>query len=418
MILHAHPMGNTFARELAKGLVESGLLTEHWTALDYPERETWLRWLPVSARRQMQRRRLPDEVKPFTRLRPWMELGRLFGPRLGRGDWSAHEHGRFSVDRVFHDLDRRIARRLTERKDVRGVYLYEDGAAESFAVARELGVRTFYDLPIGYWRVARRLLSEEAQLSPEWAETLEGVSDSDAKLARKDQELALADTVFVASSFTQQTLSEFPGVLPEVVVAPYGAPTPTANVSPSVRHPDDPLKVLFVGSLGQRKGLRYLLEAMDSLKGQGGFNLTLIGTLPGARCDPLRRAVRHHRYIPSLPHAEILGEMRRHHVLVLPSLFEGFGLVLTEAMANGLPIIATPHTAAPDLIENGKEGFLVPIRSTEEIATRLTELRSDETKRQGMAEAALRRSAEQTWRHYRSTISQAIGRDLSAGNSG
>ncbi len=418
MILHGHPMGNTFVRELAKGLVEAGMLTEHWTAFDFPENENWLRWLPNEVLRQMRRRRLPAEVRPFARLRPWHEMGRLFGPQIGFSKWASHEHGRCSVDRVLHDLDRRIARRMKERPGIRGVYLYEDGAAESFAVARDLGIHTFYDLPIGYWRVARRLLVEEAQLSPEWAKTLEGNSDSGPKLARKDRELDLSDTVLVASSFTQQTLSEFPGVLPEVVVVPYGAPTPVPNISPSVRLPDESLKILFVGSLGQRKGLRYLLEAVESLKGQGGYDLTLIGTMPGAKCEPLRKAVQRHRYIPSLPHAEILAEMRRHHVLVLPSLFEGFGLVLTEAMANGLPIIATAHTAAPDLIENGKEGYLVPIRSADQIAARLTDLRGDETRRQAMAEAAISRSMKQTWGHYRRTISQVMGRQLSNENHG
>ena len=61
-----------------------------------------------------------------------------------------------------------------------------------------------------------------------------------------------------------------------------------------------------------------------------------------------------------------------HDVFVFPSLFEGFGLVLLEAMAMGLPMITTAHTAGPDLLEDGKEGFIVPIRSAEAIAEKLT----------------------------------------------
>lgn len=406
MILQAHPMGNTFVRELAKGLAESGLLGEHWSALDYPEQEAWMRWLPASARRQMRRRRLPAEVKPFTHLRPWYELGRLFGPRLGLGKWAAHEHGLFSVDRVFHDLDQRVARRLREKPELQGVYLYEDGAAESFAVARRMGIRTFYDLPIGYWRAARRILNEEAELSPEWAETLRGNADSDAKLARKDKELALADSVFVASSFTRETLQECPVPVRDVVVVPYGAPLPIEDVVPSTCKHGEPLRVIFVGSLGQRKGVRYLLDAM-TLLGRG-FSLTLIGTLPSGDCAPLRAATKTHRYISSLPHDEILKEMRRHHVLVLPSLFEGFGLVLTEAMANGLPIIATPHTAAPDIIEDGVEGHIVPIRSAEAIASKLMDLKANEDARRAMGAAAIQRSGKMAWSGYRRTISELI----------
>lgn len=408
MILQAHPMGNAFVRELAAGLAESGLLLEHWTALDYPERAGWLGFLPANARRQMRRRQLPSVVKPFTRLRPWRELGRLFGPRLGLGDWAAHEHGRFSVDRVFHDLDNRVARRLKDSSDISGVYLYEDGAMASFQMARQLGIPTLYDLPIGYWRAARKILTDEAELSPEWAGTLRGNADSAEKLARKDRELELADTVFVASSFTRKTLKECPHSIADIVVVPYGAPTPLRGASPSIRSSDEVLKVLFVGSLGQRKGVRYLLDAMKALNTRGGYSLTMIGTMPGGDCAPLIEATQTHRHISSLPHDEILAEMRRHHVLVLPSLFEGFGLVLTEAMANGLPIIATSHTAAPDIIQDGVEGFVIPIRSVEAIEEKLVSLRENEEKRQAMGTAAIRRAREMAWAQYRQAMSEQI----------
>ncbi len=408
MIIQAHPMGNAFVRELAEGLVERGLLGEFWTGLDYPQNDAWLRWMPSSWLKEARRRQIPAAVKPYVHLRPWRELARLMAPRLGRSDWIVHETGRFSVDRIFHDFDAALARRVAKVPKPQGIYLYEDGAEQAFAAARARGVATLYDLPIGYWRAARRILTEEAELSPEWAATLRGNSDSAAKLARKDRELALADTVFVASTFTRRTLSEYPGQIQDIVTVPYGAPTPLPGARPAGRRADEPLKVLFVGSLGQRKGLRYLLEAMAMLEGQAGFSLTLIGTVPAGRCDPLATALRQHRHVTSLPHAEIMAEMRRHHVLVLPSLFEGFGLVLTEAMANGLPVIATDHTAAPDIMQDGREGFLVPIRSAARIAESLVRLREDETARQAMGAAAIQRTAAMPWINYRRQMGDAI----------
>lgn len=408
MIIQAHPMGNAFVRELAEALVERGLLGEFWTGLDYPKNDAWLRWMPQSWLKEARRRQIPAAVKPYVHLRPWRELARLMAPRLGRPGWIAHETGRFSVDRVFHDLDAALARRVVKAPDLRGIYLYEDGAEQAFTAARARGVATLYDLPIGYWRAARRILTEEAELSPEWAGTLRGNTDSAAKLARKDRELALADTVFAASSFTRRTLAEYPGKIREIVVVPYGAPTPLPEARPTERRADEPLKVLFVGSLGQRKGLRYLLDAMALLGGRAGFSLTLIGSMPAGRCDPLAAAVRQHRHVSSLPHAEIMAEMRRHHVLVLPSLFEGFGLVLTEAMANGLPVIATDHTAAPDIMQDGREGLLVPIRSAARIAESLMRLREDEAARQAMGATAIQRAAAMPWRNYRRAMADAI----------
>jgi alpha-maltose-1-phosphate synthase len=413
VILQSHPMGNVFVRELACGLAEAGLLSEFWTGLDYPEREGWLGWVPESLKREARRRRLPTAVKPFARLRPWGELGRLLAPRLGAGGLIRHETGRFSVDRIFADFDAALARRVAGARNLRGVYLYEDGAAATFAAARARGVRTFYDLPIGYWRAARRILGEEAELRPEWAATLEGNFDSAAKLARKDRELELADTVFVASSFTRRTLEESPARPRDVVLAPYGAPPAPAALRPAARRAGEPLRALFVGSLGQRKGVAYLLEAMGRLG--AGFELTLIGTVPGGRCEPLAAGLRRHRHVASLPHHEILAEMRRHHVLVFPSLFEGFGLVLLEAMANGLPVIATAHTAAPDIMTDGREGFVVPIRSAEVIAEKLELLQGDEALRQGMGEAALARARCLTWTAYRAALVDAIRSRVAAG---
>lgn len=407
MILQAHPTGNAFARHLADGLAGARLLSEYWTCLDYPADDRWLRFLPASLLQEARRRRLPDSVKPFARLQPARELGRLLGSRLGLRRLMRHETGPLSVDAVYQSFDRRVAARLRRLPDLRAVYLYEDGAAAAFAAARARGLRTFYDLPIGYWRSARRLLLEEAELSPDWAATLTGNTDSTAKLARKDAELALADTVFVASSFTRSTLADAPSPPRDVVVVPYGAPSrPPGLVTPARRAPGEPLRVLFVGSLGQRKGVRYLLEAMQRLG--PGFELTLIGRPPSVRCDPLAAGLRRHRHIASLPHAEILAEMGRHHVFVFPSLFEGFGLVLLEAMACGLPVVATAHTAAPDIVREGLDGFVIPIRSPDAIAEKLAWLAADEDRRQAFSQRAAEQAAAFTWSRYQAGMLAAI----------
>ena len=409
MILLSHPTGNANVRNAAGALAAAGLLGEFHTCLAPDPAAPWLRALPAGLRRQALRRARPAELAGLIKTRPWREVGRLGFSALGWNRWSRHETGIFSVDGVYRDLDRAAARRLLARPGFfSGVYAYEDGAVETFATARARGLATLYDLPIGYWRAARRILAEEAERSPEWAGTLGGMRDSAAKLARKDRELETADAVFVASSFTRATLAEAPRVPAETIVIPYGAPPRPAGGEPARRAPGEPLRVLFVGSLGQRKGLRYLLEAVDALG--PGFALTLIGTAPAAPCAPLAAALRRHRHLPSLPHAAILDEMSRHHVFVFPSLFEGFGLVLLEAMACGLPIIATPHTAAPDLITENREGNIVPIRDPEAIASRLLTLAGDEERRFAMGRAAMLRAADFTWEKYRASLAREVSR--------
>src|SRR5690606_32112127 len=97
----------------------------------------------------------------------------------------------FSVDRVYQTFDKQVANHLKQAKK-RGantVYAYEDGAEFSFKEAKDLQLKCIYDLPIGYWRTARKLMKQEKFQNPEWASTLTGFKDSDAKLARKDEEL-------------------------------------------------------------------------------------------------------------------------------------------------------------------------------------------------------------------------------------
>ena len=406
MILFAHPTGNANVRHAALALHRANLLGEFWTCLNYRDRSILNRLLPRPLIRQLRRRTNPRELQPYLHTFPFRELMRLLAPRAGLSDLVRHETGIFSVDSVYHSLDRHISRRLADPQ-FEAVYAYEDGAEHAFRAASRLGRLAFYDLPIGYWRAARSILVEEAALKPEWAVTLNGNKDSQSKADRKDAELALADVVFVASSFTHRTLESAPSFKAAVVVTPYGAPDiPPVPPGAATRPPGEKLRVLFVGSLGQRKGLSYLFDACRQL--EGAVELTVIGTRPPVDCAALDRELANVRWIASCPHQQVLAEMAAHDVFVFPSLFEGFGLVLLEAMAMGLPIITTPHTAGPDLIEEGREGFIVPIRDANAIAEKLGLLHANRTLRDEMSVHARQRAAEFTWDDYGAKLSACI----------
>jgi glycosyltransferase involved in cell wall biosynthesis len=332
-------------------------------------------------------------------------MGRLLVSALGLPIFSEHETGALSVDAVFSDLDRKVAARLRQLPDCKLVYAYEDGALETFRAAQAKNISRVYDLPIGYWKVAQQIYAEEREREPAWAATLTGVRDSEEKLARKDEELKLADRVVVASSFTKETL-QAADLAVEVQVIPYGAP---AAIPPNVEAHSGALRVLFVGSLGQRKGLSYLLEAIELLGSK--VELTLLGRKAVDGCRPLEEAIRKHCWISSLPHPELLRVMQQHDVLVLPSLFEGFGLVILEAMAQRLPVITTAHTGGPDVISQGVDGFIVPIRSAEAIAARLDQLASDAVLLREMKRAAGVKAKSQRWENYRESLAQ-MAQDL------
>ena len=346
---------------------------------------------------------LPGSVE--IRTHPLRELGRHVTAMLPFGRLTSKESSLFSVDSVYRSLDRRVAGEVRKRKTLSGVFCSEDGAFETFRAAAEAGKRAIYEMPIGYWRAGRRIQEEEAMRMPEWATTLIGNRDSESKLERKDSELQLASAVLVASSFAQRTLGEAPVPPKKVLVLPYAAMEASVDSdNPEKKETifesyNGPLRVLFVGSLTQRKGLAYLIEAVERMRGTA--ELTLVGREVGSGCRPLQRALTRFRWIPSLPRAMILQQMRNHDVLVLPSLFEGFGLVLVEALSQGLPVIASEHTGAPDIIEHGREGFIVPIRSVDAIEDCLGACLRDRSRLLEMRQAALNTAKRLRWENYR-----------------
>jgi glycosyltransferase involved in cell wall biosynthesis len=338
------------------------------------------------------------------RSHPWRELGRLVFIDLPLPWLRRHEQGLFSVDAVYRSFDRHVASSLVRLTGLTAVYAYEDAALRTFQAAQSLGVRRIYDLPIGYWRAAQQIFQEERDLQPEWACTLTGLNDSPAKLARKDQELQLADLVIVPSEFVRSTLLAHQATSVPIAVVPFGSPPPLA--APPAARLSGPLRVLYVGSLGQRKGLSYALDAVALLGVQ--VSLTLIGRPTSNECAPLKAALQRHRWIETLPHPQILEQMRQHDVLLLPSLFEGYALVISEALSQGLPVITTAHSGGTTSVRDGIEGFIVPIRSTAAIAERLQQLVDDRDQLAAMRQHCLHRAAELSWAGYEQGLRRAV----------
>jgi len=115
---------------------------------------------------------------------------------------------------------------------------------------------------------------------------------------------------------------------------------------------------------------------------------------------------------PSLPRPELFELFRRAGVLVFPSLCEGFGQVITEAMSQGLPVITTANTAGPDFIEHGRNGFLVPVRDSERLAETMQWCLDHRDALQEISRAAMERTARWQWSDYRAALGAAVSRFL------
>jgi len=405
-IIVSHPTGNANLRAALKGIDAGSNLLEFHTSIATDPQAAWLKLIPSSLREELLRRTFPISRKKII-THPFKEIARLGFPKIGFDKWSEHEVGKFSVDAVYRSLDKDVSQRIGKygKTKVDAIYAYEDGALSSFRMARKLGITTLYDLPIGYWRAARKLMQEEMDLNPEWSTTLVGFKDSAEKLQRKDEELKLADHVFVASSFTRKTLESFPDQLSSVHVIPYGFPKPGPEKEYKSLN-GRKLKVLFVGGLSQRKGLSYLFNAVDSFSDK--IELTVVGKKPAEDCIPLNKALDSFRWISSLPHAEILNLMREHDVFVFPSLFEGFGLVVTEAMSQGIPVITTDRTCGPDVISPGQDGWIVRAGNTDDLKAVLDGILAEPDQLEAYGRAARKKAQTRPWSVYGNELNAKI----------
>jgi len=189
----------------------------------------------------------------------------------------------------------------------------------------------------------------------------------------EEAEYVLLPSAFVAKSFLAK------GIPAErLLQVPYRmAPIPgTSDLAPRKQADDGIFRVLYVGSVSVRKGLRYLIEAFRQFKhpkkelwivGPIGSPSGLEGTLPPAETKilgPLKGNALQKAYSDAT-------------VFCLPSIEDGFGLVLIEAIYYGLPVIATENTGIHDLLEEGKGGMVVPIRDAGAICDCLTRLADD-----------------------------------------
>jgi len=105
----------------------------------------------------------------------------------------------------------------------------------------------------------------------------------------------------------------------------------------------------------------------------------------------------HITVIDRLPEEDVIAAYRSHDLLVLPSSYEGFGMVVLEAMSQRLPVVATPVGCAALLIENETTGLIVPTRDSEALSAALDRLLADPALRARLAEAARARVCGMTW---------------------
>lgn len=264
-----------------------------------------------------------------------------------------------------HGFDRWVGRHLAPCDFIHAM---PGQCLQTFKQAKTIGAHTVLNHATGPVREWVRIMA------PEYARAglrLTDVCPYDAAyFAREEQEYALADFHCAASTVVREQLIGI-GIAPEKIwLAPYGA-------DPAVFHPGDSapppeFRIAFAGQLGLRKGLRALLGALE-LAGRADWQMHFYGAvLDEAQHDLARyRGATPLTFHGPLPQSALADAFRRSSVLVLPSLEEGFGLVVPQALNCGAPCIVSDRVGAKDLIEHRANGSIVPVENTAALAAEL-----------------------------------------------
>jgi glycosyltransferase involved in cell wall biosynthesis len=406
-ILISHPSGNANVRAVVKGFLTCGILYQFHTSIAVFPHNFWYKIAKINGLGDIKRRSFDSGLQSFTKVYPINELGRMISSKFGLNFLIKSETGLFCVDKIYQSLDRNISKKLKSAKNrgLTAVYAYEDGALETFMAAKKLGLECIYDLPIAYYELLQELLQEEARRKPNWAFTLGGgINDSVLKLDRKKKELELSDTIVVASDFVSHSLPKW-AKDKKIIQSPFGTPFSANQLELVEKNESSKLRILFVGSMTQRKGLSDLFDAIK-LVDASKVELVVLGSLAA----PLSFYTNQlgFTYEPTRSHDKVLELMRTCDVFCLPSIVEGRALVIQEAMSQGLPIIITANTGAEDLVQNEETGFLVPIRNPEAIAEKINWFLSNRSKIFQMGKNAKQLAGTYSWDGYAATICREL----------
>jgi alpha-maltose-1-phosphate synthase len=395
--------GRYHSFDLARELAARGLLAALFTG--YPRRMAAVAGVP------------PGLVRPW----PWLEAPLMAAarlpvrppPRLLRA-WRRAG---------FEALDRHAARHLPP--SCRVVTALSASGLRTGRAAKRRGAAYVCDRGSAHIAVQGHLLAEEhRRVGLPWASIDPRVIDKE--LAEYD----LADAITVPSAFAARSFAAEDRPVDRVHILRFGADLSAWRPDPAAARERERgaagFRVLFAGELSARKGLHDLLAAWARAglwRRPGGATLALAGPSAGPETDALLA-----RYgPPGGAGVERLGLIRRPHlaremsraaVLVLPSIEDGFGLVVPQAMACGCPAIVSANTGAADIVTDGRDGWVVPIRDPDAIAERLVGLRDDPNLRAAMGAAALERArGVGGWDAYGDAAAALFAR-LAAGGQG
>lgn len=386
-------MGNVNSHHAALAYWEAGKL-EAFCVPWFPEKWEldFLKAMPGLEREfeQLARRRF-EPVAATPKIQGKLgEWGRLIRRKMGGGEKLSYEANDWLMETMAKECI---------RSSVTAVHSYEDCSLKQFQAAQRISKACIYDMPTSCYEWRRRNENELAKKYKQWLPPVGISSHRWARPEQKRKEMEMADLILAPSTFSQKTIQRYYDK--KVLVAPYGISVPKGLV-PSKK--DDIFRAVFAGTISVQKGVPLLLETWRRL-GWSKSELILAGTWQLAE-DARKKLPQGVSYIGQVSQIELMKIFLRSDWLVFPSNSEGYGLVILEALAHGLPVLASTATGAGDLPSSEAVRLFEP-ENPEQLAEALIAAKAIHGK--SLSGEARRIAQGCSWENYRKKVIEAVG---------
>ncbi|PFA99194.1 hypothetical protein CN383_16210 [Priestia megaterium] len=371
----------------ARALEEKGHLKKYITGAQFSKTQYFFNFFPKKVANQLIDR--IDSELPNEKIFSMWKLEILYKFFL-----ATFSRNRDKIINIHNNLYDIMASRKVEKCDA--FHFVSSIGYRSALKAKSLGSTIVLDDRAQHPLFLEELLNEEFEAI--------GI-DKKAEVSTKSvllKEYEIADYIIVASEFAKRTFIEQGIKEDKIFVVPYGYESKKFFPSNKI---DDTFRVLFVGQITPRKGVKYLLDAFKKLP-KDNTELILIGKIDSTMqfiMEELPENVIHYEYIPNVKLNEFYSNS---DIFVLPSLSDAFGLVVLEALGAGLPVLLSENVGAADLIQDGKEGYIVPIRDAEAIYSKLFYLFNNRGEIEKMRNHCVQTSSLYNWDYYMKKLNE------------
>lgn len=403
VVIHSTPSVGKFSTETLKAYEESGILKYMFTTLVvHPEHAAVKYFLKLFSflSTKLKNRYFSEIPLKKIKIYTYKEICRLLAVKflsLTAAD-TVWEWAELSFDKwVSNKLD----------EDVRIVHCYEHAALFTFKKAKQFGCFKILEQVSQHHTFYKKLTEQEYKRYPnlrsDYNEKI-SLKSAQARNERKNEEYDLADLIICNSTFTMKTLIDAGIDSKKIVKIPLAYP----EVSEVNRKQKDLFTFIYVGSLSLRKGTHILLEVWQKyFFEQKNMRLILAGSssLPKEFTYDLPENVELKGFLNKLELDDLYNEA---NLLVFPTLADGFGMVITEAMSKGLPVLTTNNSAGQDLIENDVDGFIIDAGDADALAEKMLRIVENKSILPEMSKLVIEKARKYQWSDYRKLLIEEI----------